>query len=308
MNNRTQVITFNHKKIDILNSIKVVHKTEISTPSASGIVKYNDSLLIIGDNSPYLYCFDLNGKFVSKQLIFEAITNEFGIIEKKWKPDFESMELVNEHQIYIFGSGSKSPERDVLVIVFLQENYRTEVVNLSSFYTEIKGLKEFAAIELNIEACTILNGRIFFFNRSGNLFFSFLMDDFNSIIFNEESFISPKIYQLRLPSIKGIEAGFSGATGVEASNQIIFTASVENTPNAYDDGEILGSFIGMIEFNDENEIESYSADPLMENDNFLKIKVESVCLNHISLADIELFLVTDNDGGSSQLMKLDFRL
>lgn len=291
-----------------MNSIKIVHKTEIVAPSASGILKYKDSLLVIGDNSPYLYCFDLNGKFVSKQLIFEAITNEFGIIEKKWKPDFESMELVNEHQIYIFGSGSKSPERDVLVIVFLQENYRTEVVSLSSFYSQIKGLKEFTTIELNIEACTILNGRIFFFNRSGNLFFSFLMEDFKGIVFNEQSFISPKIYQLTLPSIQGIEAGFSGATGIETSNQIVFTASVENTPNAYDDGEILGSFIGRIQLNKDHDLQSYSAEPIVEDSQILKIKVESVCIGDFKQDHIELFLVTDTDGNASQLMKVDFRL
>jgi len=277
---------------------------EIAIPSASGIVKYNNSLLVVGDNSPYLYCLDLNGNFISKHLIFEIATNKNDIIEKKHKPDFESMELVNEHELYIFGSGSKSPERDVLLIVYLKENYRTERVDLTSFYAEIRNLKEFKGVELNIEACSVYKECMIFFNRSNNLVLIFKLDDFKAMVFQNEPFMAPKIIQLKLPSVHGIEAGFSGATSILSNNQIVFTASVENTPNAYDDGEILGSFVGVICLNDELEVHSYSVEPITVHSEILKIKVESVCVHAIYNTTTELLLVTDSDGGKSELLTL----
>lgn len=41
-------------------------------------------------------------------------------------------------------------------------------------------------------------------------------------------------------------ACFSGATSFKEKPYFIFTAAVEDTPNAYDDLDILDSFIGVI--------------------------------------------------------------
>ncbi len=101
-----------------------------------------------------------------------------------------------------------------------------------------------------------------------------------------------------LPQINHIEAGFSGAIYLENQNKILFTASYENTDNAYNDGEILGSIIGIININDgllNPEIKTCTI-PNLNN----KLKVESITIeNEVSNHEIKLILITDDDLGNS---------
>src|SRR3712207_8318455 len=60
----------------------------------------------------------------------------------------------------------------------------------------------------------------------------------------------------RSPEINGLKAGFSGASFFE--DKIFITASVENTNDAYLDGEVLGSFVGYIPRSEEHTSELQS--------------------------------------------------
>ena len=76
--------------------------------------------------------------------------------------------------------------------------------------------------------------------------------------------------------INGIESGFSGATIINDQSVIIFTSSVENTDNAYDDGEILGSFICTIDILD-NKISNTDKSVIIP-DIETPLKVESITI------------------------------
>ena len=117
------------------------------------------------------------------------------------------------------------------------------------------------------------------------------------------NFPIPKAKLFSLPEINGMCAGFSGATSLSNIPYFIFTAAVEDTPNAYDDGAILGSFIGIIELKNGD-----LADELLikeiPNPGF-PLKVESVIIDKIvSETQTDLILVTDNDGKPSEILKL----
>ena len=89
---------------------------------------------------------------------------------------------------------------------------------------------------------------------------------------------------------------------MKSLSKIIFTASVENTDNAYDDGEILGSFIGIIDLSN-NEISSLFDFCMVPQDKS-KLKIESVAIDdENSIGNTTLILIADDDQGSSTLIK-----
>lgn len=271
-------------------------------PSASGISTFNNHLFLIGDNAPFLYEVDEDLYLVSKTQIYSDEHLQGDIIAKKLKPDFEAFELINEKELIIFGSGSKSPERDCFIRVFLGEKVAVKPYNITPFYNHLKSLDIMLGSELNIEALAAHNGKLFLFNRRRNIIFSF---DYKAFIEHlDKGAAIPTILatKVNLPKINGIEAGLSGATTTN-THQLIFTASVENTSNAYDDGAVLGSFVGMVDIEKIEDQAAYQY-VLIENEG-APLKVESVAVqNENADNQADLLLVTDSDGGESLLLKV----
>lgn len=108
------------------------------------------------------------------------------------------------------------------------------------------------------------------------------------------------IKEYALPKINGVEAGFSGATILKNEPKIIFTASVEDTPNAYDDGAILGSFIGMFDISNNCLSENIDYCPVLNVDDNLKI--ESVTIIEEKSGEAEIIMIADDDQGGSMLI------
>lgn len=289
-------------------TFSLLEKTElIGLPGASGISVSQDSIFIVGDNSPFLYRLDLQGKLISKNPIYATDNFIQGEIQKDIKPDLEAMELVQSErgkELIIFGSGSKSPERDIFLKVLLEGEPEMESHSLESFYNMLRGLKIMEGIELNIEAVALAENDLLLLNRDENLIFRFNYMEFLNFLKNKENMPVPEIISVDLPEISGIEAGFSGATYLPESQVLIITASVEDTPNAYDDGQVLGSFIGVVSLSEIGNAGAYKFVLLSEGNVPLQTKVESVAVSkNLSEKEVELFLVTDSDGGVSNLLK-----
>lgn len=114
--------------IEILN-----WQTLKDVPSASGIVKFNEDFFVIGDDSPYLFRIDKHFDLLSKFLIHPAEKLKGDRIPKFDKPDFEAMEMISESEMLVFGSGSKSPVRDVCVLIEIGEETRFKEYNKPCF-------------------------------------------------------------------------------------------------------------------------------------------------------------------------------
>ena len=210
--------------------------------------------------------------------------------------------MIGENEFVVFGSGSKSPERDIFIRVLLKDSCVIEKYDLSVFYNHIKNLPIFNDSELNIEATAFHNNQIFLFNRKKNLVIKFEYQELLAFLKGERTIPAPEITEFSLPRIKEIEAGFSGATAFKGEPKIIFTASVENTDNAYDDGEILGSFIGMIDISKNKVNEEFDFCQIQNSEGTLK--VESVAIDEeISSGNTKVVLITDDDKGNSVIIK-----
>src|SRR5690606_20190408 len=104
-------------------------------PSASGVVQLDSSLYVVGDNSAWLYKLNDRYDVIGKELLVEHLTDS--ILPKISKPDFEAMtiwEIHGKKEILIFGSGSKSPERNTMVRVRFLDSVQRSVHDIAGFY------------------------------------------------------------------------------------------------------------------------------------------------------------------------------
>ncbi|HLV40490.1 DUF6929 family protein [Xanthomarina sp.] len=276
-------------------------------PSASGIVKFKEGFYVIGDDSPYLFHLDNNFNILSESLIYSPKKLQGHRIPKIDKPDFEAMEMISDTEILVFGSGSKSPERNVCVLIKIGKEISYELYDISLFYKYLRNMEFMHGYELDIEALAMNGDLLHLFNRGRNIIFRFSYKDFITYCKTGINFPIPKANLFSLPKINGLEAGFSGATTFEDKPYLIFTATVEDATNAYDDGDILGSFIGLIEIKHGELADDFLIQHI-PNPGF-PLKVESVIIDKvISKTQTDLVLVTDNDGKPSEIIRLRMTL
>ena len=271
-------------------------------PSASGAAISGNTTYIVGDDSPYLFSLNTNSKAISKSKIYSLDNIKNGRIIKKEKPDFEALEMINNNEIIVIGSGSKTPKRDLFLHLFLKDSLRIKTYQVTKFYNHLRESSILDNKSLNIEALAIKDEFIYFFNRGKNIIFQFNYSDLMSYLDGLTPYPEPKSTLFHLPTINGIESGFSGATILKEESLIIFTSSVEASNNTYNDGEILGSFIGSIDISNNTMLNTYNSViiPFVNK----PVKVESVTIQEkISPRKIKTILVTDNDKGSS--LKID---
>ena len=290
------------------NNIKitVLNNQVIEVPSASGITKLDDKYYAIGDDSPYLFTLDSEFMVIEKSAIYPIDDLDYGTFHKKDKPDFETIEIIDNNEMVVFGSGSRSPKRDIFLRLLWNESPEFKTYNLTTFYNKLRDLEVLKDEDLNIEATAYHDKHLYLFNRGKNVIFNFVYSDLIDFLDDKSAFPIPLITEFNLPKISGIRYGFSGATAFNYKPYIFFTASGENTKNAYNDGVILGSIIGVIPINN-NEVSSNFDFVTIPNAE-LPLKVESVSIDaQISERETNVILVTDSDGGESILLRCNLK-
>lgn len=281
--------------------------TLLDIPSASGIENDGESLWVIGDDSPFI--FQINKEYLTqnKYAISHGLKTEQleRTISKDEKKDFEAMTLIDwegEKCLFLFGSGSKSPQRNEGLLVSLKGSV-LETFDLSDFYTLVREKAKLDNEDFNIEAATILDDKLYLFNRGKNKLISMKTEHFVDFISGNEESIKIKANTIDLPSLNGVKAGFSGATTDIENHRILFSASVENTSNWVDDGAVYGSYIGAIL--PEALQHHYSPEcVLLVKDKTLLIKVESLTVIKSSNEQTKIVAVTDSDGNYSELLEV----
>lgn len=278
--------------------------------SASGIELYKNRIYIVGDDAGWLYVLDKKYNELEKIPLLKRRKLKNATIPKKKKPDFEAMTFVKyggENILLIFGSGSKRIKRDKLFAVYPDRGNEVNEYSLTRFYDFINDRKRRGS-ELNIEGVAATADDIYFLKRrtakTRNMYHCFNLEQMMDYLFKKRRKRPDNwwIGRFDLPAIKGIEAGISGATMI-SENKILFTASVEDTENAIDDGDILGSFVGIRDF----KADTINALVLKKGNRTLKLKMESVCILPTKGKTHHLLAVTDSDGGNSELLELELK-
>lgn len=305
-----------------INIIK--HALLNNIPSGSGIELVDGIIYIIGDDCECLFGLNHELRVIHQVELFPCIEKKNGRIPKSLKPDFESMlsfDINGYPHLFVAGSGSLLPQRGKGYLIKLPTSYNKKHIvwekDLNALYHLITSHPDFSSdLELNIESCFIAEDNFYFINRSGQQLIRYPLAEMIEYLQNHsESTPFPEIFILDMPLIDGFEYTCSGACYY--NGKIYITASCEATDNAYDDGEIIGSAIGIIKLSDipERSRDKYqnSRIPVSnlttikdENGSVLKTKWESICLyEHDEDGTLAALAIADPDNGTSELFLIE---
>lgn len=207
--------------------------------SASGLFLKQNFLYVIGDNSAYLYEYDIDGKVLNKIQILKDLP-VLENIAKAEKPDFEVL-CHYQNVLYVLGSGSTVNRN--LMLQFDLQTKQVSQHNLSSLYAKIKMQCKIDDENLNIEGAVFNGNNWYLFNRgNGNAQKNGIIKIKGGNLLNaQETQFVPVVL------LKDNQQLVSFTDAVLHKNEIYFIAAAEDTKSTYEDGEILGSYIGCID-------------------------------------------------------------
>lgn len=216
-----------------MTSILEIFATIKGISAASGVFLKGNLLYVIGDNSSYLYEYAIKERRLNKIPLLVSSPSEN--ILKADKPDFEVI-CNYGNVLYILGSGSTA-QRNRMIEYHLETKKIIEH-DLLSLYTAMKKAHAIGDDNLNIEGAIFTGKQWFLFNRgNGNATKNGVFSIKGSDLANAKS---ADFTAIVLPN-----GSFTDA--VLHQNQIYFIAAAEDTTSTYDDGKILGSYIGSLD-------------------------------------------------------------
>ncbi|MBN9419348.1 MAG: hypothetical protein J0I12_28090 [Candidatus Eremiobacteraeota bacterium] len=269
--------------------------------AGSGLTQVGNRIHVVADDALELGVFDRTSQDPGKLFrLFERPTLPLDEHErKKIKPDLESSCLLqHEGKSFWLGLGSGSTEqRNKGICVSLSadgEPQSTIEFDLTPLYGELKK----AHPELNIEgtAPIVEQGRLRLAQRgNGSLVDNTLIDlDLQQAFANarDGKAWGPELIRQECPLQLPTLAGSNGPVPLTitdlsplSNGRCLFTAAAEDTSNPYEDGEVLGSCIGVVDLNG-------GVSQLFQVDK--KVKLEGITGQEKD-GGVEALVVTDND-------------
>lgn len=201
--------------------------------AASGLLFAQNVLFVISDSSSFLYQYDIEKSLLLKfPLVKDAAEN----IPKQDKLDLESI-TQHGNQIIILGSGSTEKRSTMFTLDLSTDALQTQ--DLKPLYQKLKTVSELNDTQFNIEGAIYANETLVLFQRGNS------EESQNGIFIvpnNQKDNIS--YIPITLPTLDGIETTFTDA--ILVNDKIYFLACAENTASTYEDGQILGSILGIM--------------------------------------------------------------
>jgi hypothetical protein len=181
---------------------------------------------------------------------------------KPLKLDLESCVVVPSEKgdlLVAFGSGSTSRREWVLVVSGVQHNAPAVTLHhASALYSGLRAAHEFSGSEMNIEGAVWTEGRIRLFNRGNGAPGNDLLPvdatcdlEWSRLwkhLQDPKGIASPPpqaILEYDLGTLDGQRLGFTDAT-VGPAGILFFSATAEDSPDAYHDGPVVGSILGVL--------------------------------------------------------------
>ncbi len=244
--------------------------------ATSGLVFDGNSLFLISDNSSFLYEYHFQSSKLESIRLFE---NSQANLLKSEKLDFESI-VKHNNSLFLFGSGST--EKRMTAVEYNLKNKNINTIDLTPLFIQIKTSTGIDSKNINIEGVVKYKKKWLFFQRGNGT------EAQNGVIQFENTFIHPtkiKFIPIDLPQFNNVNATFTDAILVK--DKIYFLATAENSNSTYEDGTVLGSWIGILNA-DTLQLEFYAQISKQH-------KMEGITLYKNSKAEIDFLLCEDND-------------
>ena len=219
---------------------------------------------------------------------------------KRFKLDLEACVTVPTEEgdiLLAFGSGSTRYRQK---IVTLQESITATPIlrEVEALYEQLRNNTMFAGSELNIEGAIFCNGWVRLFNRGNgkpqagclpvNATCDIAWDELAAYLQEPHKQPVPqlqKICQYELGTLDDLRLTFTDATVTKQN--VIFSATAENSPDASSDGIVAGSVLGIL------DIEARWIELRTLDGSLFTSKVEGVCVSKRNAN--RLYLVIDVD-------------
>jgi hypothetical protein len=295
--------------VSILNNaaaqkIKLLKKTHLADyPSASSLEFYQDKIYVVGDDAPSVWVLNNEHQFLDS---IELFPSKLKRLDKTTKPDLESSTIIKTESItyLVCFSSFSTNSRNKIVYISLDKGKQTKKI-LDYNY------KNQELAELNIEGATAYKGRVLLSNRANTTHKdnNLILTSISSQGLNTNN---DTIIRINLPKLKKV-IGISSISYLQEKDILLFTASTEDTPNAYTDGTIGTSYIGIIKnFSKKIDNGSVKVEKLLPVTKYLKEeaaqKIEALTVEKLDGKNAIIHLAADNDNGESTLFKLRLRL
>jgi hypothetical protein len=293
----------------------ILSSAPLPLPSASGIEIVGETAFVISDDAPFLYRFGAADLVPNEPIrLFETAHFSSGRIPKALKPDLEAMTYLpplphDFGTLLLAGSGASSVREGGFWIDFGLQSASSLTVFPVSLTVLYQSLRQYlpAGQALNIEAMAATAEHLWLFQRpvgttAGRLGFRFKMEDAYAAIrppHRVPPTIRPRLYTV--PEVDGYPGGLSGATFFE--DRLFVTASVEKTHDPVLDGEVLGSFVGILD--PKKRLNGHFAQLTWPDGKPFREKVEGVAVRRKTAVSYELLLVTDDDRGGSTVLVVE---
>lgn len=269
----------------------------------SGIERVQDALYFIGDDVAYVRKTNLSLHTFENIHLFNQHQNTQPM-DKAQKPDIEGMGAAHwqgQNWLLLLGSGSTERRKSIRRIN-LDTQQADELYSAENYNFFEQQVIDSNGHELNLEAISADDSQVYIMQR-GHLDgqhwgIAFDLNKFFHGVALADAFRSR--FFLHPPHIDGFASGISGMCTVN-TGQMLCTASVETSANSYDDGEILGSFVGWIDLHHGHEHWQLLTDAQGQA---LRVKVEGITLLESTPHGLHCWLVTDNDGGDSEVIEV----
>jgi len=276
--------------------------------SGSGMAMVGGKYYAAGDDDAYLHILNRDGEVIEKIQLWDTTDIVDGRIRKPVKPDFEAMTAVpfkGDTALLILGSGSVSPQRDVLMLLNPHTS-RSPARHPAdtAFFEWLRRAADVGKTEMNLEGAAYGNGELLLLNRHNNEIYRIPGKGFEHFLNSGATDkLSLERRRFVLPSIGGDSARFSGASILSDSSTLIFCASVELTENAVDDGVVKGSFIGTIDLDKSGTEPEFYTHISQPNGSPYTRKIEALEGRRNHDGSNTARGITDNDDGTTYWIK-----
>lgn len=234
--------------------------------AASGLTWFRGRLAVVQDDALQLALVD-PATFAVEALDLPlradgARTFDVERGNKRDKPDFEACIALEHHgapALLAFGSGSHRNRESLALVVEREGKLHSSIVHVPALYAALRALPGFLSSELNLEGAVTLGDTLRLFQRSNG---TALDPSVAPTCASCDLSLSALLAHADAPAIAPVpalghprqyELGRAGAgrlTFTDATllsdGAILFCASAESSPNAYDDGEVTGSALGVL--------------------------------------------------------------
>jgi len=270
--------------------------------SASAIAPFGDGWLVAQDDATHAAWWRPEG--VSPVRVLEAVDGHeaFSAAEgtKHLKPDFETACDVRIHGgagVVLLGSGSTSARMRASVVRLTSSGPRFDVVALDPLYHRVAEALGIDLDLLNLEGACLIGEAFRWFNR-GNLGANLLSASVDlpvtelaaaltgSVAPQEVKVTDRRVYDLG--DVDGVGLAVTDAVALP-DGRILLSAAAEDTPNAVDDGPVVGTALALVSGDDLLAVTQLdAADGTVH-------KIEGLGLGEVREDGVRLVAVVDAD-------------